>query len=140
MKMKKLLFLILLSLARDSRAAPVVDFTVPPGLLSGCEPISREFAAAYTARAWMKPYFWTRIIIIEGLRIPESATLTAHAVCAVEWPDRHGRLSLWIYDPYFGTYFVTQPGDKHVAHLKAHPELMVAMIYGDTFQRAYYRP
>jgi hypothetical protein len=195
--MKKLLFLILLSLARDSRAAPVVDFTVPPGLLSGCEPISRELAAAYTARAWMKPYFWTRIIIIEGLRIPQTMltqaeklnrdlnltndqfrvtiqavipavqadpknaallrecqralaipkrtdpnlvdSLTCHAICAVEWPDQHGRLALWVYDPYFGTYWVTRPGDKHVAHLKAHPALLVAMIYGDTFQKAYYR-
>jgi hypothetical protein len=132
---------LLLALVRTSRSAPPVkDFTPPPGLLSGCEPISREFAAAYTAEHWMARYFWVRVIVIEGLRIPASKTLTAHAICAVEWPDRHGRLSLWVYDPYFGAYRVTQPRDGRLSGLKAHPARLVALMYGNAFRKAYYRP
>jgi hypothetical protein len=183
--------------AATCEQGPVVKFTAPESM--GCEPAAQQMAAAYTARNWMRKYFWVRIIVINGLRIPDAMltqaeklnkelnltneqfravlqavipalqadpkntallmrcqtvlaipkrtepnlidSLTCHAVCAVEWPDTKSRLTIWIYDSYFGSYWVSPPGKERTERLKKNPAEIVALVYGrGTFQEATYQP
>lgn len=69
---------------------------------NSCYTNAKGYQAAYATAHALRPYYWTKVIIIVGVQNYTNNKVTNHAVCVVEWNNR-----LYAYDNQLGTWVVT---------------------------------